>query len=314
MMKEPDSPLPGSRIEFRRGPADLFKVILVYCVAGPMLFLFAGIMVAVLLTHFVEQPWFPAALVLPAYMIAFVTPLVLGGVGAVGRYRRWSIDRVTVDSDRIEWFRKDRKTTVEFSDLSRLRASTLRLALRSRKGPSLELSHPTWPIYELRNLLEARAVGPMADRMVDCLRSGETVSCSPPTRIAMIYLVGGAIVVGLGLIVGSVYLRGLKVGVPPLVLVVATLGALGAGGELLRRFYRTFGHRIELDGRGIRLFSLPRWRSLPWDRITAVEQDADALKIEGPWPSKPLRLDKEIDNYGVIWNVVERLRVRRDDE
>ena len=295
-------------ITFTRGPADRLKVVLVYGIAIPLATFGAAFFLGLVAAWLSGLAGVPGEIVIWIFVAGFFAPILCVGAWGIRRYRTWSIDRVTIGSDRLEWQRKDKKGELLFDDLSMVRFEPWILRLRTRSGAHLVLRGPTWPMSDLRALLVDRAVPRMVDRLVSCLNAGEIVSCSAPARKAILALFLGAVLIGASILAFLAAIGVTKSGM----VIHAGYAAVGSGMMLLggvgclRRFREVYGHRVELDRAGIRLFSIPKWRSVPWDQVRLGAEDIEGFAVQGEL-SSPVRIENEIDNYEVIRQVVRRL-------
>ena len=81
---------------------------------------------------------------------------------------------------------------------------------------------------------------------------------------------------------------------------------------MLRKFYRTYAHRVELDSNGMRFFTIPQWRAIPWAHLRSVTEDGEGIQIQGAWPTKPVRIEREVESFLVICRLIEQLKTYRE--
>ena len=110
------------------------------------------------------------------------------------------------------------------------------------------------------------------------------------------------------------FLQAARTGPAPPQLALACIGALGAGLGMMRRLYQTWGHRVELDSRGIRFFSLPRWRKIPWSQLRSVVSDGEGVRVQGPYPMEQVRIDRDVENFHVVCRLIDQLKTYREED
>jgi len=110
------------------------------------------------------------------------------------------------------------------------------------------------------------------------------------------------------------FLAAAREGPAPPQFALASIGSLGAGLGMMRRLYQTWGHRVELDARGIRFFSLPRWRRIPWSQLRSVVSDGEGVRVQGPYPMEPVRIDRDVENFHVVCRLIDQLKCYREDD
>jgi hypothetical protein len=298
--------------EFVSTGRDTLRRCLIYGLVAPMLALLlsgAGFYAAVAVAGVLgDNP----AVLLSLAGIGLLTP-PCGILALVVRdVQRRSIDRIVIGPERVSWFRGARTFSIPVERIAVLRLGPSLCSVLPDRGPALHLPRGCWPLTEIRRLLKETLTPGLSARLQSDLDAGRSRRYFVHGRLPALHLAGGSILASLGLILGSAVLRS---GGDPGFRLRAGVGAaifLIGGAEMLRRFFQTVRHRIDVDRRSIRSGGWFLSASIPWEEMTRAQENARGLRIAGKPGARPVQIEHEIDHYPVLLALAKgRLRASR---
>jgi len=298
--------------EFVSTGRDTLRGCLIYGLVAPMLALLlsgAGLCAAVAIAGILGD--FPAVLLSLAGIGILTPPCVILAL-VVRDVQRRSIDRIVIGPERVTWSRGGRIFSIPVERIAVLRLGPGICSVLPDRGPGLHLPLGCWPLTEIRPLLKETLTPALSARLQSDLDAGRSRRYFVHGRLPALYLAGGAIIASLGLIFGSALLRSGGEAEIRLRAGIAAATFLIGGGEMLRRFFQTVRHRIDVDRRSIRSGGWFLSASIPWEEITRAQENARGLRITGKPGTRVIQIEHEIDHYPVLLALAKgRLRALR---
>jgi len=298
--------------EFVSTGRDTLRRCLIYGLVAPMLAVLlsgSGLIASLPIARVLGDD---RAVVLSLMAIGMLAP-PCGILALVVRdVRRRSIDRIVIGPDHVTWTRGTRKFTIPAERIAVLRLGPSVCSVLPDRGPALHLPLGCWPLQEIRPLLKETLTPALVTNLQSDFDAGRSRRYTVHGRLPALYLAGGAIVASLGLIFAGAVLR--NAGGPEFQLragIAAAIIIMG-GSELLRRFFQTVRHRIDVDRQSIRSGGWVLSASVPWEEITLAQENARGLRISGKTGTRPVQIEHEIDHYPVLLALAKRrLRASR---